>query len=39
MKKFETPVLDVEKLQIMDVIATSTDMGDSCDNKGGDDEL
>ena len=33
MKKFETPVLEVEKFEIMDVITTScSDDAPDCDN-------
>ena len=35
MKLFETPVVEVIKLQVMDVITTSTGSEDSCPNDMG----
>lgn len=35
MKKFETPELEVNKLDVEDILTTSSD----CENYSGDDEL
>lgn len=36
MKKFETPVVEIEKLETVDVMTTSfTDCDPDCENEGG----